>query len=203
MTRGAIILCGGQSRRMGQAKATLPFGPETMLQRVVRLVGQAADKLVVVAAADQQLPPLPNTVRIAHDQHPDRGPLEGITAGLRVLSGEVEVAYVTSCDVPLLVPAFVERMFALLGNYDAAVPCVEERLHPLAGVYRTSVLATVEQQLVADQRRVTDLLTRLDTRQVAATEFADVDADCRSLQNINQPAEYRAALVVAGFGTPR
>ena len=36
-----IVLCGGQSKRMGQPKAWLPFGGEFMLARVVRLLGQA------------------------------------------------------------------------------------------------------------------------------------------------------------------
>ena len=36
---GAVVLCGGESRRMGRPKAWLPFGPERMLQRVVRLGG--------------------------------------------------------------------------------------------------------------------------------------------------------------------
>ena len=43
MEQGAIILCGGKSSRMGRDKATLPFGPEQMLQRVVRLLGLVVD----------------------------------------------------------------------------------------------------------------------------------------------------------------
>ena len=43
MRRGAIILCGGKSSRMGRDKATLPFGPELMLQRVVRLIGEVVE----------------------------------------------------------------------------------------------------------------------------------------------------------------
>ena len=38
MSRGAIILCGGRSSRMGLPKLALPFGPELMLQRIVRLL---------------------------------------------------------------------------------------------------------------------------------------------------------------------
>lgn len=59
MTLGAVVLCGGESRRMGRAKAWLPFGPERMLQRVVRLVREAVGPVVVVAAPGQECPPCP------------------------------------------------------------------------------------------------------------------------------------------------
>ena len=39
---GGIVLCGGQSSRMGRPKAWLPFGDELMLPRVVRLLGDHA-----------------------------------------------------------------------------------------------------------------------------------------------------------------
>src|SRR5262245_52426689 len=109
---------------MGRDKATLPFGPESMLQRVVRLIGEVVDpaRVIVVAAVDQPLPELPSDVVIAHDLHPERGPLEGLAAGLRAIAGNAEAIYATSCDVPLLVPAFVQRMFGLLGNHQIVVP---------------------------------------------------------------------------------
>ena len=59
MTAAGIVLCGGKSTRMGTSKALLPFGPETMLQRVVRLLGEVVAPIVVVAASDQTLPDLP------------------------------------------------------------------------------------------------------------------------------------------------
>ena len=104
---GGIVLCGGKSTRMGVAKATLPFGPETMLQRVVRLLGTVVSPIVVVAARDQDLPVLPPDVIVTRDEREARGPLEGLRAGLKALPPAVDAAYVTSCDVPLLVPAFV------------------------------------------------------------------------------------------------
>ena len=44
---------------MGLPKAWLPFGDETMLQRVVRIVATVANPVVVVAAENQELPELP------------------------------------------------------------------------------------------------------------------------------------------------
>src|SRR5262245_27673434 len=122
MRCGGIVLCGGKSSRMGRPKATLPFGPELMLQRVVRLLGEVVEPIVVVAAPGQELPPLPADVQIARDEREGRGPLEGLSAGLATIAGRAHAAYVTSCDVPLLVPAFVRRLIDLLGKHEIVVP---------------------------------------------------------------------------------
>src|SRR5215207_6961074 len=98
MTAGGIVLCGGKSTRMGTSKAMLPFGPETMLQRVVRLLGEVVSPIVVVAAPGQELPSLLSTVLIARDEREGNGPLEGLLAGLRALPETVDIAYATSCD---------------------------------------------------------------------------------------------------------
>jgi molybdopterin-guanine dinucleotide biosynthesis protein A len=202
MRCGAIILCGGKSSRMGQDKATLPFGPECMLQRVVRLISEVvpASNIVVVAAAQQTLPPLPPVVRVTHDEQQDRGPLEGLAAGLRCLGGEVDAVYVTSCDVPLLVPAFVTQIFDKLRDYDIAVPYDQERLHPLAAVYRSKVLPQIEQLLHQDQLRVRLLFDSVSTNKVATEELRSVDPTLATLLNLNHPEDYQAALAAAGYG---
>src|SRR5881398_3639726 len=118
MTTGAIVLCGGRSTRMGTSKALLPFGPETMLQRVVRILQDVVSPIVAVAAVNQPLPTLPSDVIVTRDEEEGRGPLEGLRAGLKALPETVDSAYVTSCDVPLLVPDFVRLMIDLLGDHD-------------------------------------------------------------------------------------
>lgn len=201
MQTGAIILCGGKSSRMGADKATLPFGPELMLQRVVRLLSEvvASKNIVVVAAPDQHLPALPDEVTVTRDRRQDRGPLEGLSAGLTALSGDVEASYVTSCDVPLLVPAFVRRMLALLEDYEIAVPCEAEQYHPLAAVYRPSVLRHVQELLQADRLRPRFLFDLARTRSIAVDDLRTVDPHLTTLINLNHPEDYEAALKSAGF----
>ncbi|MEP6961580.1 MAG: NTP transferase domain-containing protein, partial [Acidobacteriota bacterium] len=82
MNAAGVVLCGGKSTRMGSPKALLPFGPETMLQRVVRLLGSVVSPIVAVAARDQVLPELSEDIRVTRDEREQKGPLEGIRAGL-------------------------------------------------------------------------------------------------------------------------
>ena len=80
-----------------------------------------------------------------------RGPLEGLRAGLKALPESVDIAYVTSCDVPLLVPGFVTRMIELLGDHDIAVMEIDGFPHPLSAVYRRNTLPQVEALLAQGQ----------------------------------------------------
>ncbi len=202
MMAGGVVLCGGQSRRMGRPKATLPFGPELMLLRVVRLLSQAVEPIVVVGADGQRLPSLAPEVRVTRDRRPDRGPLEGIATGLRALPAGTDAAFVTGCDVPFLKPEFVRRMIELAEGFDMAVPHVGSFDEPLSAVYRTSVVSEIETLLAEGRRRTALLCERVRAHRVTAEMLADVDRDLESLRNANTPEDYQAALVEAGFARP-
>lgn len=199
MIVGGIVLCGGRSTRMGTSKAALPFGPETMLQRVVRLLGTVVAPIVVVAARDQQLPELPERVIHTADEREQRGPLEGLRAGLKALPESIDAAYVTSCDVPLLVPGFVARMIELLGDHDIAVMEIEGFPHPLSAIYRRDILPHVESLLEQDRLRPIFLFEAVRTRRVRPEEMIAADPELRTLRNLNTPADYEQALLDAGF----
>ena len=203
VTAAGIVLCGGRSTRLGSAKALLPFGAETMLQRVVRLLSTVASPLVVVAAPGQSLPDLPASVTVTRDEQEGRGPLEGLRAGLKALPVDAEIAYVTSCDVPLLVPAFVRRMVELLGDHDIAVMEIDGFPHPLSAVYRRRTLPRVEALLAADRLRPVFLFDAVRTRRVQPAELASVDPELLTLRNLNTRQDYLDALSTAGFGDQR
>ena len=195
MTAGGIVLCGGKSSRMGSPKALLPFGPETMLQRVVRLLRDVVQPVVVVAAPDQALPDLPSDVILTRDEEEGRGPLEGLRAGLRALPDAVDAAYVTSCDVPLLVPAFVREMLAFAAGHDVAVMEIEGFAHPLSAVYRRRTLPHIEDLLAHDRLRPVFLFERVSTRRVHPHEITS-DRELHTLRNLNTPDDYQRALAL-------
>ena len=191
---GGIVLCGGESKRMGKPKAWLPFAGELMLPRIVRLLSEAALPIVVVAAPEQELPPLPAEVRIVRDEETGRGPLQGLAAGLAALQGQAEAAYVSSCDVPFLRPAFVRRMIELLGTQQICVPHVGAYHHPLAAVYRVEVLDAIRGLLAKNRLRPVFLFDAVPTRVVDASELSDIDPAFETLRNLNTPDDYAQAL---------
>jgi molybdopterin-guanine dinucleotide biosynthesis protein A len=199
---GGIVLCGGKSTRMGTSKATLPFGSETMLQRVVRLLGSVVSPIVVVAARRQSLPSLPEGVLVARDERDGRGPLEGLRAGLKALPDSADAAYITSCDVPLLVPGFVIRMTELMGDHEIAVMEIDGFAHPLSAVYRRSVLPHVESLLEKDRLRPVFLFDAVRTRRIQPEEMTCADPQLSTLRNLNTRDDYMKALAEAGLPAP-
>jgi molybdopterin-guanine dinucleotide biosynthesis protein A len=188
---------------MGQPKAWLPFGPELMLQRVVRLISSRARSIVVVAAPGQELPELPNDVAVVRDPVSGRGPLQGLASGLGALPEIVDLAYASATDVPFLNPAWIDRLVDRIGSSDLAIPFVEGYHHPLAALYRrAAVLPAALSLLQADRLRPVFLMEAVPTRVVTADELRDVDPELGTLRNLNTPEDYIQALADAGLALP-
>lgn len=186
---------------MGRSKALLPFGPELMLQRVVRILSDVVFPIVVVAAKDQELPPLPVNVRIARDEQESLGPLAGLAAGIQTLRDEIEAVYASSCDVPLLRPEFVREVIRPLNDYDLAIPRDGQFHHPLAAVYRTTLEPAIRKLLASGQLRPFYLLSLARAIEIDVSDLRIADPELQSLRNTNTPEDYAAALQLAGFSS--
>jgi molybdopterin-guanine dinucleotide biosynthesis protein A len=144
---------------------------------------------------------------VAEDARPGRGPLEGLAAGLRAVAAggqfaDNDAVYATGCDVPLLVPAFVTVLRDRLGDDDVAVPYDGQYHHPLSAIYRIRVLANIDELLSAEELRPTALFDVVPTARVPVDELRTADPQLRTLENLNHPADYLAALAAAGYAPP-
>jgi molybdopterin-guanine dinucleotide biosynthesis protein A len=195
MIPGAVVLCGGESRRMGRPKAWLPFGPERLLQRVVRLVGTVARPIAVVAAPGQDLPELSAEVVIARDPVAGRGPLQGLATGFTAVPDSVELIYATPTDVPFLEPRWIVRLVELIGDADLVMPNIGGRLHPLAALYRKrAVLPVIESLLAGGRLRTASLADAAHAQVVDEEDMREVDPGLGTLRNLNEPEDYERAL---------
>lgn len=213
-TVGAVVLAGGRSTRMGTAKADLEWHGSTLLRRVTGVVGRAVDgPVVVVRSPGQPLPDLAPQVRVAEDEEPGNGPLQGVAAGLGALVGEVEAAFVCATDLPFLHPAFVRRVVSAADGADIALPVVGGYRQPLLARYRTALAPRARSLLAADQRRIGALLAEARVAELdepallADARLQRVDPQLESAVGVNDPQAYRQArarpapeVVVQRFG---
>ena len=174
---------------MDSPKALLPVHGTPMLLCVFAALREAVETVVVVAAEGQELPPLPDGVLLTHDPVPDGGPLVGFAAGWATLPPIVTAAFVSSCDAPLLHPAFVTHLLASLGDATAAVPRDADGLHPLAAAYRRAAADTAASLLAAGRRSMHGLLDALP-----AVAIVEDFPHAESLRNVNTPGEYAELL---------
>ena len=198
-----VVLVGGRSSRMGTAKAALEWHGSTLLRRTVGIVARATNgPVVVVRAAGQDLPELPEGTVVADDPREGKGPVQGIAAGLAALSGHAEVAFVSSTDMPFLHPAFIRRVLgvAVQGTgTDVVLPVARGYKQPLAAAYRVSLAETAERLVIQDRLRPAFLFgeCRVETLDDAALKqdpvLAALDPDLDSVLNVNTPADYAAA----------
>lgn len=182
--RCALILAGGRSRRMGQDKALLPWGRETLLERAVGfwLRSGRVDRVLVAEGTPGRLSPLPPGAEPVADRVPGRGPMEGLVAGFQA-SG-AELLYVSAVDLPNLRPE------AILPppEHDVAVYRRNGRPEPLFGVYRASVVPAARALLDRGNGRMSALLEAVHTDYYYTPPCLE-----GVLQNLNTPADCLAA----------
>ena len=211
---GGIVLCGGQSIRMGSDKAWLPSGDRKLLQRTVEVLAEVACPIVVVKSSGQDLPGLPADIELAEDRTPDRGPLEGFMVGLQRVGTRCETVFAIGCDYPFLTAGFLSMLIERLVEGEAAeasvplpacggmghpspevvVARVGGWLHPLAALYRVSVADRAETLVASGRRSMHMLLDHCSCRVIEASELTDVPGGVENLTNVNTPEEYAAAL---------
>lgn len=186
----AVILAGGRSSRMGTPKSLLPFDGEPLIVHIVRTLEPLFGEIIVVAAPNQELPPIP--ARVVHDDVGYQGPVGGIYYGLRAAGGEG--AFVTSCDSAFLNPALISHLVSVRAGFDVVVPHWDGRYQPLLAVYGHTVLPLLAAQLERGELRPVYLFDKARTRRVEEEEIRRFDPDGESFFNMNMPADYDEAL---------
>lgn len=177
---GAVILAGGQSRRMGQCKALLDVGGETLISRLARQL-TAFDELLISTNDEAVAAGVPG--QMVRDIYPGLGPLAGLHAALSA-SGK-DCIFCVSCDMPCFTAQAAATMLEHFQQGMDAMVCVDStgRVHPLCGIYAKTALPAVERQLRDGRLRMRDLLEDLQAARFSTSgRFSD-----NVLANVNTP----------------
>ena len=196
-TTAALVLAGGQSRRMGGPdKASLPLAGSPLLTRIVRRLQPQVGQVLLNLNRPVDLPELAALPVVADILPGFPGPLTGLVSGLQYLdravseTESVRALLLVPCDGPFVPLDLAERLRDALGS-GGDVACIRYmgEVQPTFSLWRTRCRHQATRQLLdAGRGGFKGLLRELDT------VYVDWPAgDPNPFFNINTPEDLRAA----------
>jgi molybdopterin-guanine dinucleotide biosynthesis protein A len=132
MTLSAVLLAGGESRRMGVDKATIIFRGAPLWERQLGILQELQPEKTFVSARENP-PWRPAETELLLDEAPSRGPLSGLKRALEVMETSHLIAL--AVDMPFMTSEQMRRLRGLAASGCGVVPMIGERAEPLAAIY--------------------------------------------------------------------
>ncbi len=183
----ALILAGGDSRRMGQDKAALVLDGQTLLDRAIATMQQIFPKLIVSV----RQPRGGVEQRQVCDEVTASGPLAGLAAALA--QADTPWVFALACDMPFVSTAVVGQLARHREGCDAVVPVVGGYTQPLAAFYARSALDVMRTNLAGEDKSLRGVLNKLKVAYVSEAELRECDPQLRSFFDLDTPQDLQAA----------
>jgi molybdopterin-guanine dinucleotide biosynthesis protein A len=191
----AIILAGGRSRRMKEAKALLPVDGIPLIQVIARRIEPYFGEIIISAGdhSRESLAFLP--YRIVLDKEPDRGPLMGILSGLE--AARTPVNFVIACDIPEVDTEFLQRLMVHALDHEIVVPVSgENKYEPLFAFYHKDLAPRIQDLLDRGIGKIIELYS------LARVKYIRMEGR-GWYRNLNTRGDYREYLKTRNPGRPR
>jgi molybdopterin-guanine dinucleotide biosynthesis protein A len=185
----AVILTGGESRRLGRDKSQLKLGQQTLLARSIETMAALTDDVIVVTRKPRRPGRLP--ARLVSDVITGRGALSGLHAGLQ--AARHEYVLVIACDMPFLNSRLLRYMVVIAPGYDAIVPHWQGEVEPLHAVYAQACLPAIETLLHSGGGRLVEFYPQVNVRYLEHSEITLFDPQGLSFFNVNTPEDWERA----------
>jgi len=185
----AVVLAGGNSKRMGRDKANLLLGGQTLMQHIVATMQQNFPEVIVSV---RQLRPESDMPQVCDDPV-HTGPLAGLAAGLE--RAGTPWVFAVACDMPFIAPAVIEYLAWRRADCQAVVPMVHGYPQPMAAFYAASCLTVAQDCLKGSGKHsLRALLDRLRVCYVSEQEMLAADPQLRSFFDLDTPQDVAQAM---------
>lgn len=187
MAFSAVLLAGGESRRMGRDKATLDFHGKPLWQRQLETLRQLTPDELFVSARTRPAW-LAADMKLVLDGTSSRGPMSGVAAAL--VQTQTSHLLVLAVDMPLMTGMHLSYLLSFVSSECGVLPLINQRAEPLAAIYPSAALPFFTAALSSDELAMQPLVAKL----VAAGRMRTIDIpdhDRAFYRNLNRPEDLR------------
>ena len=181
----AVILCGGESRRMGFDKAFLQIGADFLLLSQVKELQGLFQRVVLVTNSGEKLAhlALPEEVEILEDCYPKAGPVGAICTAFHGI--REDWIFITACDMPAVNVSLIRQLWEQRGEGQVVLCRHGEKEEPLFAFYHRDCVPTFQRQLSEGQRKLRASFHQL---RLSGLELSSQLA-AQTFYNLNTPQE--------------
>jgi molybdopterin-guanine dinucleotide biosynthesis protein A len=198
--RYAIVLSGGQSKRLGAGveKALTPLEGRPLIEYVLDAVTPVVAETIIVVKTEPQMEAIRDACNgryrftFALDESVASSPLIGALAGFRRAIGGLSL--LLPCDAPLLCPDVLSLLLRLGSSYEAVVPrWPNGNIEPLHATYEAAAAAKEFAEAVeAGELRMYDGIKRLaNVFYVPTNSLRRLDPCLQTFENVNTAEDLR------------
>jgi molybdopterin-guanine dinucleotide biosynthesis protein A len=188
----AVLLAGGESRRMGRDKATFPFRGKPLWQIQLETLRRLRPAEIFLSArTDPSWRPA--DVQFIKDVPPSRGPLSGIAASLVKIRTVHLLAL--AIDMPFMTENYLRSIYDAIEPGRGVIAKINNRAEPLAAAYPREAEIDFRTALAGTdfslQNIVRQLVTSGKLREISVTK-----EERRLFRNVNNMADVDATIAV-------
>ncbi len=194
MEASLIILTGGESRRMGREKGLMSVGGKPLIRSITEELRPLFSETIIVSRHGQYGNWNDYADRVVSDPEPYRGkgPLAGLLAGIQ--SSTSPRLFLTAGDMPFVSSDLASYLMSRLHSpYQAVIPSVKSRIHPLFAAYHADCARDVELLLQQESYRMMDLFSRIPHKILSSEEWEELVDPVVGLMNMNSPGDWQDA----------
>ncbi|MGN7939953.1 molybdenum cofactor guanylyltransferase [Metabacillus sp. 22489] len=186
-----VLLAGGRSQRFGQPKAFAQFEGKCFWEHSIDAMKEVTNKQIIISHPDivHFFEETSRNEILMDDIHVrGKGPLAGIYTAMKY--EKTEWYMILSCDIPLINKKIIRCLVdAREQGTLAIIPKINNRIHPLVGVYHYSTFEYIDEALQKERYRMMSLLEKINVKYLSDNFIlANQDAFC----NINSQEDYIA-----------
>ncbi len=197
--KSCIILCGGQSRRMGRDKGSMIIQDKPMIKHILSTLNHQIDEAVIVLNDQTRISRYSEfinpqdysyTITFVEDKIKNKGPLPGIMTGLEQIKSDY--ALILPCDSPYITDKYINTIFSEIEeDYQAIVPYHDNEnkiktSEPLHSIYNKNIIPLIENLIDEDVLHIKGLIEKIDTKFVL---IDNKKIEKKEFRNLNRPSD--------------
>ncbi len=189
----AVILAGGDSKRMGESKAFLRLKGKSLIELVFNKLDDLFQEVIIVTDRFKDFYYLKGA-KMTGDiiSGEDKNALRGIHAGIFVSS--YNSSFVVGCDMPFISTPLIKYMSNSASDYDVVTPRVQGHYQPLFTFYNKSALQIITPSLQERKYKIVALYPYFEKKVIPEETVRSYDPYLMSFHNINTREAYLEAI---------